>query len=84
MDDLTEPVLKARGEIYQYAGDEVVITWPMELGLRGANCVQCFFDIRTTVAHHGPRYQRQFGMVPRFRGGLHGGAERANLGRDRP
>jgi adenylate cyclase len=74
VDDLTEPVLEARGEIYQYAGDEVVITWPMELGLRRANCVRCFFDIRVTVAHRAPRYERQFGMVPRFRGGLHGGA----------
>ncbi|HEX9408089.1 MAG TPA: hypothetical protein VGA23_00390, partial [Methylomirabilota bacterium] len=39
VDDLTEPVLEAEGEIYQYAGDEVVITWPMGTGLRAANCV---------------------------------------------
>ena len=28
VDDLTEPVLETGGEIYQYAGDEVVVTWP--------------------------------------------------------
>jgi adenylate cyclase len=27
-----------------------------------------------TVAHRAPRYGRQFGIVPRFRRGLHGGA----------
>ena len=42
VDGLTEPVLEAEGEIYQYAGDEVVITWPIEAGLRAANCVRCF------------------------------------------
>jgi adenylate cyclase len=42
VDDLTEPVLEAAGEIYQYAGDEVVITWPIETGVRDANCADAF------------------------------------------
>ena len=73
VDDVTEPVLQTDAEIYQYAGDEVVVTWRLDAGLRMANCVRCFFGIRATVARHAPRYQREFGTVPRFRGGLHGG-----------
>ena len=73
VDDLTDPVIEAEGEIYQYAGDEVVITWPIAAGLREANCVACFFAIRAAVARQAARYQREFGVVPRFRGGLHGG-----------
>jgi adenylate cyclase len=73
VDDLTEPVLEAQGEIYQYAGDEVVVTWRTEAGLRAANCVRCFFGMRAAVAREGARYARDFGVVPRFRGGLHGG-----------
>lgn len=73
VDDLTEPVLEAEGEIYQYAGDEVVLTWAMETGLRSANCVRCFFAIRAAVTRRAARYERDFGLVPRFRGGLHGG-----------
>ena len=46
VDDLTDPVLESEGEIYQYAGDEVVITWPIAAGVRAANCVRCFFAIR--------------------------------------
>ena len=72
-DDLTEPVLEWGGEIYQYAGDEVVITWPHARGVRAASCVRCFFGIRAAVAAAAARYQRDFGTVPRFRGGLHGG-----------
>lgn len=73
VDDLTEPVLETGGEIYQYAGDEVVITWPMETGLRAAGCVRCFFEIRAVVQREPARYERDFGVVPAFRGGLHGG-----------
>jgi adenylate cyclase len=73
VDDLSDPVLEAEGEIYQYAGDEVVITWPLARGVRGANCVACFFAIRAAVASEAAHYEREFGVVPRFRGGLHGG-----------
>jgi class 3 adenylate cyclase len=73
VDDLTDPVIEAEGEIYQYAGDEVVITWPIEAGLREANCVACFFAIRVAVARRAADYTRAFGAVPRFHGGLHGG-----------
>jgi adenylate cyclase len=73
VDDLTDPVLEAEGEIYQYAGDEVVITWPLARGVRAANCVRCFFAVRAVIAAQAERYRRDFGVVPRFRGGLHGG-----------
>ena len=73
VDDLSDPVLEAEGEIYQYAGDEVVITWPLARGVHGGNCVACFFGIRDAVARSATRYEREFGVVPRFRGGLHGG-----------
>ena len=77
VDDLTEPVLEAEGEIYQYAGDEVVITWPIAAGVRAANCVRCFFGIGAAVVRHAARYERDFGVVPRFRGGLHAVGRRA-------
>jgi class 3 adenylate cyclase len=73
VDDLTDPVLDSEGEIYQYAGDEVVITWPMATGVRRANCVRCFFAIRARLSRQALRYEREFDVVPRFRGGLHGG-----------
>jgi adenylate cyclase len=73
VDSLTEPILEARGEIYQYAGDEVVITWPLGRGVSDANCVRCFFLVRAAIDSSAEVYARDFGVVPRFRGGLHGG-----------
>jgi len=37
------------GEIYQYVGDEVVITWNLKKGLEKNNCVLCFFRIEETI-----------------------------------
>ena len=73
VDELTEPVLESEGEIYQYAGDETVVTWRMATGLRDANCLRCFLALREAVARNAERYERDFGVVPAFRGGLHGG-----------
>jgi len=73
VDDLTDPIVASRGEIYQYAGDEVVVTWPLAEGVRAANCVRCFFWSQEAVAREALRYTRDFGTVPRFRAGLHGG-----------
>ena len=73
VDDLSEPILATRGEIYQYAGDEVVITWRRDRGLANANCVRCYFAIEDAIRANASRYHDDFGVVPAFRGGLHGG-----------
>jgi adenylate cyclase len=73
VDDLSDPIVASGGEIYQYAGDEVVVTWRLADGVRGANCVRCFFWSREAMTREADRYEREFGTVPRFRGGLHGG-----------
>jgi adenylate cyclase len=73
VDSLTEPILEAQGDISQYAGDEVVITWPLGTGVRHANCIRCFFSVRDVIAGAAARYEHDFGVVPHFRAGLHGG-----------
>jgi class 3 adenylate cyclase len=39
--DIAEPVLETRGQIYQYVGDEAVVTWTLDKGLRQGNCLRC-------------------------------------------
>jgi adenylate cyclase len=73
VDDLSGPIVATGGEIYQYAGDEVVITWREDRGLRNAACVRCYFLIGDEIRRAAPDYEREFGAVPRFRAGLHGG-----------
>ncbi len=71
--DITGPILDSRGEIYQYVGDMIVITWPMELGLKNARCVRCFYRVNEKIQLEAPKYRQRYGLVPEFKGGLHCG-----------
>jgi adenylate cyclase len=71
--DFSEPILERDAEIYQYIGDEVVLTWPVERGLHDANCVRVFIEILAEIHNRREYYQTQFGHVPEFKAGLHYG-----------
>ena len=71
--DLTESVSRHQAEIYQYVGDEVVLTWRMETGLAGANCVETYFHFRQTLTRRANDYLKTYGVVPEFKAGLHMG-----------
>jgi adenylate cyclase len=69
----SDPIDDHRGEVYQYVGDEIVITWTVAEGRDGARPVACFFAIEQALARAAPEFEREFGAVPRLRAGLHGG-----------
>jgi adenylate cyclase len=71
--DLAEPVLETRGQIYQYVGDEAVVTWTVERGLRQGNCLRCAHLVTERIHQRRDRYLARYGMVPEFKAGLHGG-----------
>src|SRR5690606_18523159 len=39
--DVTPVLLKYKGRIYQYVGDEITVSWRMGPGLSKLNCVRC-------------------------------------------
>ena len=71
--DIAEPVLATRGQIYQYVGDEAVVTWTAERGLRQGNCLRCVFLVSERIHEQKDRYLARYGIVPEFKAGLHGG-----------
>ena len=71
--DIARPIAERGGETYRYIGDEVVVSWPMAKAVKDAQCVRCVFDVQDLLASRGEEYQRLFGVVPRFRVGMHGG-----------
>ncbi len=74
INDATPPILYAKGEIYQYVGDEIVISWTMSNGLADNNCINCFFEITAAMQAKSKRYLKLFGYVPEFKAGLHYGS----------
>lgn len=71
--DIAQPIALHRGETHRYIGDEVVVTWPLELAVDNAACICCVADIHKLMHDRSGWYEREFGCVPGFRVGLHGG-----------
>ena len=71
--DMTNPILDNKGEIYQYAGDEVIVAWKYEDGIQNNRCVQCFYDIKLHIEKKREKYMKRYGLVPSFKAGIHCG-----------
>ncbi len=69
--DMTTAILQTSGEIYQYVGDEIVVSWPEQTGLFRNNCIECFYLITRAFQKKADRYQKQFGLRPNFKAGYH-------------
>jgi len=67
------PIDDHRGEVYQYVGDEIVVTWTADEGRRGAAALRCFFAMERALAGAARDFQRDFRHVPVVRGALHAG-----------
>lgn len=68
--DLTDSALAHEVEIYQYAGDEAILTWRVRDGLRDANCVEVYFHFERTLRQRADYYRERYGLVPEFKAGV--------------
>jgi len=70
---LTEAVVDYRGEVLNYVGDEVIVTWRESDGAIDCRPLHCFVAMRDELARASSQLDREFGAVPRIRGSLHFG-----------
>jgi adenylate cyclase len=71
--DLSVAVIDYAGTIYQYAGDEMIVSWKLKDGLRNNNCIECFFAMKRALRKQEEKYNSNFGILPAFKAGLHFG-----------
>jgi len=72
--DVTPAILLTKGEIYQYVGDEIIISWRMNNGIENGNCLQCFFQIQSVLFEKKKYYEKNYdGICPVFKAGVHYG-----------
>lgn len=72
-DDINDSIIFSKGEIYQYIGDEVTVSWSMKNGIENENCLRCFFGIVDEIKNKSSRYMERYGIIPEFKAGLHYG-----------
>ncbi len=71
--DVSLAVAEAGGEIHKYVGDEVIATWRLAPGANQVDCVRACFGAFDRIDAQRSVYERDFGLVPDFRAGLHCG-----------
>ena len=62
-----------KAEVYQYVGDEAVLTWRKEVGLENANCLNAYFAFCAQLDAKATHYSNKYGVVPQFKAGLNVG-----------
>ena len=71
--DINTLIKKHKAEIYQYVGDEVVISWPTAETINPSFCVDIFFAFKDLLEDRTDYYQNKYGLVPKFKAGANGG-----------
>jgi len=62
-----------KADIYQYVGDEVVLSWSMARGLENLNCIKAYFKFQNLLESRSNFYKKKYRFVPFFKAGLNVG-----------
>ncbi len=60
-------------EIYQYVGDEAILSWKPKQGIKDLNCIALFFAFHQKLAENILEYQSKYDLVPEFKAGVNVG-----------
>lgn len=71
--DLTEAILYSGAEVYQYVGDEIVLSWAAGKKPDIGKIIDSVFMMKQSIAQKSKRYTERYGHLPGFKAGLHGG-----------
>ena len=71
--ELTDVVVTHGAQVYQYVGDEVVLTWPGTSEEARCRCVRAYYQFRERLSERHEWYRAQFDCAPTFRGGIEAG-----------
>jgi adenylate cyclase len=67
--DVNKVIPPFNAEIYQYVGDEIVLSWRSEEGLRNNNCIKFFFAFQKQLQKRKDYYLSKYSFLPEFKAG---------------
>ena len=69
--DISSVIHSNQGKVYQYVGDEAVITWKTEDCMVNNECMNCFFEMKRKIKDKEKDYLNNFGLIPKFKAAIH-------------
>ena len=70
--DVSMALIEHDGRIYQYVGDEIVVSW-LFTKRNAKKCMNSIIEARKNLQNHGNRFRNRYNVIPEFRVGLHMG-----------
>lgn len=84
--DINDVAPEYDAQIYQYVGDEVVMTWEWKKHQKDSDFIDIYFAIQELLNKRKGYYQEKYGIHPEFKAALHSGrvtvAEIGDIKRD--
>jgi len=71
--DINQVLFEHQAEIYQYVGDEIVVSWLVTRNFDDTICLDFFFGCQQQFRKRIEYYKDNYGMVPEFKAGAHRG-----------
>lgn len=62
-----------QGEVYQFAGDGVYLSWPMSRCRKIPHPILCFHDLVICFRRTRKNFEREYGAFPEFKAAIHSG-----------
>lgn len=72
-DDLSEIVPDFDAEVYQYVGDEAVLTWKVRPDFKRKQCIRLYEAFCGRLLERENFYQQTFGLLPKFKAAVNEG-----------
>jgi adenylate cyclase len=71
--DINTMLFRYNAQVYQYVGDEIVLTWNAMEDLHSLSSIDFFFACASRFRSRSRYYLKEYGHVPKFKAGLHSG-----------
>lgn len=71
--ELTVPLINYKAQVYQYVGDEVVVSWKMSPYFSASSCYEFFYSFRGRIEARKEYFLLNYGVCPEFKAGVHCG-----------
>lgn len=65
------PSMRFNAMVSHYIGDEAVISWKVDRGLKNQNCVLFFYGFKDEIEARSKQFTEEYGVIPGFKAGLH-------------
>lgn len=71
--ELTRPLIDYKAQVYQYVGDEVVVSWKMDRSFSASFCHEFFYAFLKRLDAKKDYFLHLYGVHPQFKAGVHCG-----------